>query len=50
MNALTGGTRGAYGKFELDYWSLAATEGYGGSSAGSTMIRPFGQPTVRRAF
>jgi hypothetical protein len=26
MNALTGGTRGAYGKFELDYWSMAATE------------------------
>jgi hypothetical protein len=26
MNALTGGTRGAYGKFELDYWSVAATE------------------------
>jgi hypothetical protein len=25
MNALTGGTRGAYGKFELDYWSAAAT-------------------------
>jgi hypothetical protein len=25
-NALTGGTRGAYGKFELDYWSVAATE------------------------
>jgi hypothetical protein len=27
MNALAGGTRGAYGKFELDYWSAAATEG-----------------------
>jgi len=26
MNALTGGTRGAYDKFELDYWSAAATE------------------------
>jgi hypothetical protein len=26
MNALAGGTRGAYGKFELDYWSVAATE------------------------
>jgi hypothetical protein len=26
MNALAGGTREAYGKFELDYWSLAATE------------------------
>ena len=26
MNALAGGTRGAYGKFELDYWSAAATE------------------------
>jgi hypothetical protein len=26
MNALAGGTRGAYDKFELDYWSLAATE------------------------
>jgi hypothetical protein len=26
MNALVGGTRGAYGRFELDYWSLAATE------------------------
>jgi hypothetical protein len=27
MNALAGGTRGAYGKFELDYGSTAATEG-----------------------
>jgi hypothetical protein len=26
MNALAGGTRGAYNKFELDYWSAAATE------------------------
>ena len=26
MNALAGGTRGAYQKFELDYWSVAATE------------------------
>jgi hypothetical protein len=26
MNALTGGTRGAYDKFELDYWLAAATE------------------------
>ncbi|HKA79269.1 MAG TPA: hypothetical protein VKD43_04510 [Xanthobacteraceae bacterium] len=26
MNALAGGTRGAYNKFELDYWSVAATE------------------------
>jgi hypothetical protein len=26
MNALAGGTRGASGRFELDYWSLAATE------------------------
>jgi hypothetical protein len=26
MNALAGGTRGAYGNFELDYWSAAATE------------------------
>ncbi len=26
MNALAGGTRGAYDKFELDYWSVAATE------------------------
>jgi hypothetical protein len=26
MNALAGGTRGAYEKFELDYWSVAATE------------------------
>jgi hypothetical protein len=26
MNALTAGTRGAYDKFELDYWSAAATE------------------------
>jgi hypothetical protein len=26
MNALVGGTQGAYGKFELDYWSVAATE------------------------
>jgi hypothetical protein len=26
MNALAGGTRGAYDRFELDYWSLAATE------------------------
>jgi hypothetical protein len=26
MNALVGGTRGAYGNFELDYWSAAATE------------------------
>jgi hypothetical protein len=25
-NALAGGTRGAYGNFELDYWSVAATE------------------------
>jgi hypothetical protein len=25
-NALTGGTAGAYGRFELDYWSAAATE------------------------
>jgi hypothetical protein len=25
MNALAGGTRGAYDRFELDYWSLAAT-------------------------
>ena len=26
MNTLAGGTRGAYGKFELDYWAVAATE------------------------
>jgi hypothetical protein len=26
MNTLVGGTRGAYDKFELDYWSVAATE------------------------
>src|SRR5262249_19056742 len=26
MNALAGGTRGAYDKFELDYWSAAATQ------------------------
>ena len=26
MNALAGGTRGAYQRFELDYWSAAATE------------------------
>jgi hypothetical protein len=26
MNMLVGGTRGAYDKFELDYWSAAATE------------------------
>ena len=26
MNALAGGTRGAHDRFELDYWSLAATE------------------------
>jgi len=26
MNALAGGTRGAYDNFELDYWSAAATE------------------------
>ena len=26
MNVLAGGTRGAYDKFELDYWSVAATE------------------------
>jgi hypothetical protein len=26
MNALAGGTRGAYNRFELDYWSVAATE------------------------
>jgi hypothetical protein len=26
MNAVAGGTRGAYDKFELDYWSAAATE------------------------
>jgi hypothetical protein len=26
MNALAGGTRGAYGNFELDYWGVAATE------------------------
>jgi hypothetical protein len=26
MNTLAGGTRGAYDKFELDYWSAAATE------------------------
>jgi hypothetical protein len=26
MNALAGGTRGDYNKFELDYWALAATE------------------------
>ena len=26
MNALAGGTRGAAGRFELDYWSAAATE------------------------
>jgi hypothetical protein len=25
MNALAGGTRGAYGRFELDYWAVAAT-------------------------
>ncbi|HWM49669.1 MAG TPA: hypothetical protein VNR11_22435 [Xanthobacteraceae bacterium] len=25
MNALAGGTAGAYGRFELDYWSAAAT-------------------------
>ena len=26
MNAVAGGTRGAYDRFELDYWSAAATE------------------------
>jgi hypothetical protein len=26
MNALAGGTSGAYDKFELDYWSATATE------------------------
>jgi hypothetical protein len=26
-NALAGGTAGSYGRFELDYWSAAATEG-----------------------
>ncbi len=26
MNAFVGGTAGAYGRFELDYWSAAATE------------------------
>src|SRR5260221_12668247 len=26
MNALAGGTRGAYENFELDYWSAAASE------------------------
>ena len=26
MNALAGGTRGAYDRFEQDYWSAAATE------------------------
>jgi hypothetical protein len=26
MNSLAGGTRGAAGRFELDYWSVAATE------------------------
>jgi hypothetical protein len=26
MNALAGGTRGAHGRFELDYWAAAATE------------------------
>ena len=26
MNTLAGGTRGAYDRFELDYWSVAATE------------------------
>ncbi len=26
MNAFAGGTRGAHEKFELDYWSIAATE------------------------
>jgi hypothetical protein len=26
MNAFAGGTRGAYKRFELDYWSIAATE------------------------
>lgn len=25
-NAIAGGTRGSYGRFELDYWSAAATE------------------------
>jgi hypothetical protein len=25
MNALAGGTRGAYGRFQLDYWAVAAT-------------------------
>jgi hypothetical protein len=25
MNSLAGGTRGAYDRFELDYWSVAAT-------------------------
>jgi hypothetical protein len=26
MNALVGGTQGAYGRFELDYWAAAASE------------------------
>jgi hypothetical protein len=26
VNSLAGGVRGAYGKFELDYWSVAGTE------------------------
>jgi hypothetical protein len=26
MNVVAGGTRGAYGRFELDYWGAAATE------------------------
>ena len=42
MNALTGGTRGAYDKFELDYWSAAATEALRRLEHLSTMIHPFG--------
>lgn len=46
MNALTGGTRGAYDKFELDYWSAAATEAV---QPLEHMIHPFGWPKRRRA-
>jgi hypothetical protein len=46
MNSLAGGTQGAYDRFELDYWSVAATEACVVLSTESTTIPLFASPTA----
>jgi hypothetical protein len=49
MNALAGGTRGAYDRFEQDYWSAAATRPCAISSAVSITSSQVGPPKRRPA-